>query len=131
VKDGHLRIGDAEREAASAALGDHLAQGRLDVAEHAERLDAVWTARTRADLAPVFADLPSTATSSRAGVVTSSRGDVRRPAGWRPAVPVALLLLVVLTALTHLPVVLLGLLAWWYVAHRHGVARPPWARHGK
>ena len=53
-----LRLGDAEREQASALLRDHYAEGRLDTEEYSERLDAVWAARTRADLRPVFADLP-------------------------------------------------------------------------
>jgi hypothetical protein len=55
---GGLRIGDAERDAASKALGDHYAAGRLSHAELDERTSAAWAARTRADLAPLFADLP-------------------------------------------------------------------------
>ncbi len=53
-----VRIGDAERDQAAAALGDHFALGRLDSAEHAQRLDAAWSARTRADLDLLFHDLP-------------------------------------------------------------------------
>lgn len=53
-----LRIGDSDRERASSELGDHLAAGRLDVVEHSERLDAVWTARTQGDLDALFFDLP-------------------------------------------------------------------------
>lgn len=55
----HLRISDAEREQAAADLSEHYAVGRLSHDEHAERLDAVWTARTRADLEPIFEDLPT------------------------------------------------------------------------
>lgn len=54
----HMRISDADRDRAATALGEHYAQGRLTADEHAERLDAIWTARTGADLAPIFADLP-------------------------------------------------------------------------
>ena len=36
----------------------HYADGRLDHEEYDERLDAIWTARTRADLALLFSDLP-------------------------------------------------------------------------
>ena len=54
-----LRISDADREQAAADLSEHYAEGRLTHDEHAERLDAVWTARTHADLAPIFEDLPS------------------------------------------------------------------------
>jgi Domain of unknown function (DUF1707) len=56
--DQQLRIGDAERERAAADLAEHYAQGRLTADEHAERLDRIWAARTRADLGPVFSDLP-------------------------------------------------------------------------
>lgn len=54
-----LRIGDAEREQAAAALGEHYAMGRLSDVEHGERLDAVWSARTRSDLDVLFHDLPA------------------------------------------------------------------------
>lgn len=53
-----LRIGDKEREAATSLLGEHYASGRIDNDEHAERLDAIWSARTTADLDLVFWDLP-------------------------------------------------------------------------
>jgi hypothetical protein len=33
--------------------------------------------------------------------------------------------------ITHLPLVLLGLLAWFVLARRHGVGRPPWAGHAR
>lgn len=53
-----VRIGDAERDAAAAALGDHYAAGRLTKTEYDERVDQVWAAWFQADLDPVFADLP-------------------------------------------------------------------------
>ena len=52
-----IRLTDAERDQAMARLSEHFAVGRLDKEEFDERSDAVWTARTGADLAPVFADL--------------------------------------------------------------------------
>lgn len=54
-----MRIGNAEREVASARLSDHYAAGRVDDEEYAERLDAVWSARTAEDLSVVFHDLPA------------------------------------------------------------------------
>lgn len=54
-----LRIGDAEREGAAKALGEHLSAGRLTWDEYDSRLQQVWAARTRADLAPLFSDLPA------------------------------------------------------------------------
>ncbi len=52
------RLSDADRDRAAAELVEHYAEGRLDAEEHAERLDAIWTARVAADLEPIFADLP-------------------------------------------------------------------------
>ena len=53
-----LRISDADRETALDLLGEQYAVGRLDKDEFDERSDAVWSAKTQGDLAPVFADLP-------------------------------------------------------------------------
>ncbi|MFI7698920.1 DUF1707 domain-containing protein [Nonomuraea sp. NPDC049480] len=53
-----LRIGDAEREHAMAALREHFAQGRLTHEELDERLDRTLAAKTARDLAQVTADLP-------------------------------------------------------------------------
>lgn len=53
------RIGDAERQAAVEALSEHFVAGRLDNAEFNQRMDAAMQARTAAELAPLFADLPS------------------------------------------------------------------------
>ena len=55
-----LRIGDAEREHAVAALGRHLSVGRLTMAEFENRLDTAYAATTRAELDAVLADLPAT-----------------------------------------------------------------------
>ena len=56
--DPRLRISDSDRERAMADLAMHYADGRLEHEEYDERLDAIWTARTRADLAVLFSDLP-------------------------------------------------------------------------
>lgn len=53
-----LRIGDAERDAAAADLGEHYSAGRLTLDELNERLDAVFSAKTFGQLAKVMADLP-------------------------------------------------------------------------
>jgi hypothetical protein len=95
---GNVRLSDTERDRAAAELSEHYAQGRLDAEEHAERLDAIWTARTQSDLEPIFEDLP------RPAVARPERAHGRGRAGWRPVpfVPVAALL-VVLSVVTHLP----------------------------
>ncbi|MFC4859137.1 DUF1707 domain-containing protein [Actinophytocola glycyrrhizae] len=59
MTDDELRIGTAEREAAVKLLGDHMAEGRLALEEYEERTTAALAARTRADLRPLFADLPA------------------------------------------------------------------------
>jgi Domain of unknown function (DUF1707) len=55
-----MRIGDAERDAAAADLGEHYAAGRLTLDELHERLDAVFAAKTVGQLTPIMADLPGT-----------------------------------------------------------------------
>ncbi|HET7682837.1 MAG TPA: DUF1707 domain-containing protein [Marmoricola sp.] len=107
----HLRLSDAEREAALARLGEHYAAGRLDKEEYDERSDAVWSARTRADLRPVFVDL-EVAPSPRPAAGVVRRG---RRAGLPGPLIAVLVVLAALTVVTHLPLILLALLAWCLV----------------
>jgi Domain of unknown function (DUF1707) len=53
-----LRIGDRERDATAAELKEHFARGRLTLEEFNERLDAVFAAKTQADLSRITSDLP-------------------------------------------------------------------------
>ncbi|MFG2679075.1 DUF1707 domain-containing protein [Streptomyces sp. NPDC048392] len=53
-----LRASDADRERVAEVLRDALAEGRLDMAEFEERLDATYGARTYGELAPITRDLP-------------------------------------------------------------------------
>ena len=53
------RASDAERERVATALRDHAGDGRLDPEELDKRLDLAYSARTRGDLVPLLADLPS------------------------------------------------------------------------
>jgi hypothetical protein len=53
-----VRIGTAEREQAAADLGEHFSAGRLTEDEFDDRVRRAFEARTGADLAPLFADLP-------------------------------------------------------------------------
>ena len=125
-----LRIGDAERESAVAALGEHYAQGRLAKEEYDERSDAAWSARTAADLAPLFADLPTPAAAAPPPSGPTASGRPSRHPGPRQVLVPVLVVLVGLTVLTHLPFVLLALLGWFLLSRRYGAARPPWAGHG-
>lgn len=54
----NVRVGDAERDAATAQLREHYTAGRLTLDELNERLDQAFAARTRADLNAVTRDLP-------------------------------------------------------------------------
>jgi hypothetical protein len=134
MNDDQLRIGDAEREQAAAALGEHYAQGRLSVEEHAERLDRIWAARTRADLRPVFRDLPGwygpaaparPAPAPRSAYWNTGMAPFHR--GLLSPVLVILTVLLVLTVVTHLPLILAGALVLCFVMSRR---RGSWrARH--
>ncbi|RFU42086.1 DUF1707 and DUF2154 domain-containing protein [Actinomadura logoneensis] len=53
-----MRASDADRDRVADRLREALADGRITAEEHAERIDAVYKARTYADLEPVLADLP-------------------------------------------------------------------------
>lgn len=53
-----FRLSDAERSDAIDALGEHLSSGRLDIDEYGERSARVTAAKTRRELAGIFADLP-------------------------------------------------------------------------
>jgi hypothetical protein len=60
------RASDAEREAVVARLRDATGEGRLSVDELDERIDAAYAATTRAELAPLTADLPDSSLPSAA-----------------------------------------------------------------
>ncbi|WP_086562161.1 DUF1707 SHOCT-like domain-containing protein [Streptomyces africanus] len=69
-----LRASDADRERVAEILRDALAEGRLDMAEFEERLDATYQARTYGELAPITRDLPA------AGVTAPSVSLSKEPA---------------------------------------------------
>ncbi|ARZ69930.1 hypothetical protein SMD11_4324 [Streptomyces albireticuli] len=53
-----MRASDAERERITEALREAVAEGRLDMEEFEQRLDAAYKARTRGELEPLVRDLP-------------------------------------------------------------------------
>lgn len=63
--NSRLRASDADRELAAEVLNNALAEGRLSVAEHSERLDAVYQAKTQAEIVPLVDDLPAEGTVTR------------------------------------------------------------------
>ena len=56
-----MRASDADRERVADVLRQAAGDGRLTMEELDERLDAVYAARTYAELAPITHDLPETA----------------------------------------------------------------------
>jgi len=73
--DLELRASDADRDAAAAVLGGAMAAGRLTSTEYAERLDAVYAAKTLGDLAPLTRDLPADQAAG-ASVAAADRAEV-------------------------------------------------------
>ena len=53
-----MRASDADRDRVAAVLREAYAEGRLDAAEHTERIELAYRAKTMGDLAPLLADLP-------------------------------------------------------------------------
>jgi len=53
-----LRISDADRHRVADLLRDAAGEGRIDLTELDERLEATYSARTYADLVPITVDLP-------------------------------------------------------------------------
>jgi hypothetical protein len=56
--NSRLRASDADRDTAAAVINNALAEGRLTAEEHSDRLDAIYAAKTHAELVPLLDDLP-------------------------------------------------------------------------
>lgn len=76
AEDPTLRAGDADRDAAAAALREAYAQGRITQDELEQRLDGVHAAKTYGELAPMTSDLPSAQPHS--SIAEDSEADRRR-----------------------------------------------------
>ena len=83
--NSRLRASDADREQAATVLNEALAEGRLSVAEHSQRLDAVYEAKTHAEIAPLVDDLPAKGTAPQ----VARRTEVE-PSGKRGSMIVAI-----------------------------------------
>lgn len=136
-----IRIGDAERDAAAGALGEHYAAGRLTKTEYDERVDQVWTARFEQDLQPLFTDLPR---GPREVAPRADRPEQSVP-GQRPAppawaaprpwptmlfAPIAVIGLIVAVILTGAPWLLFALF-WLWVFTGFGHHRRSGRRSGR
>ena len=58
-ENSRLRASDADRDRAAAVINNALAEGRLTAEEHSDRLDAIYAAKTHAELVPLLDDLPA------------------------------------------------------------------------
>ncbi|WP_327362648.1 DUF1707 SHOCT-like domain-containing protein [Streptomyces sp. NBC_01296] len=97
-----LRASDADRDRVVERLRDAVAEGRIDMEEFEERLEAAYKSKTYAELEPLTSDLPAPGAPSMAiaasgpapvpasgdGSWTSRIGGAGLPAGSSPAVAV-------------------------------------------
>lgn len=77
-----MRAGDADRDRVAQVLRDAAGDGRLTLEELDERLDAVYAAKTYADLEPLTRDLPVTGTGTAPAPLG---GADRRPVDGAPS----------------------------------------------
>lgn len=73
-----MRASDAERERIAELLREAVAEGRLDMDEFEQRLDATYKARTHGELEPIVRDLPAP------GTVVAPPGAPTPPVPGRP-----------------------------------------------
>ncbi len=66
IEPANLRASDADRQRVADVLSKATAEGRLGLDEFAERLDAVWAAKTFGELVPITKDLPASAAATQA-----------------------------------------------------------------
>jgi hypothetical protein len=125
-----LRVGDAERQQAVSALGEHFAAGRLDQDEYDSRVQTAYASRTRVDLQSLFDDLPEPApfrpqpAPGRQPAPGWQDGRVARDRRRRPALagvpvfPLLLVLAIVASAIARFPIFPIFLILWLGVGRR-------------
>ena len=87
MPEPHLRAADTDRAAVATVLGEHMAAGRLTVAEYDERLARAYAARTYGELDAADRRPPAAADGRRAGrrhagTRRAACGRLRPPARW-------------------------------------------------
>ena len=118
-----IRIGDAERDRAVAALGDHFAAGRLTKRSSTSAPTRRWAHASTATSTPLFADLPRTAPSE------PDPRPTRRPPMFSPLMwllPMLVVVAVVTAVVLTAPWILWGFVwvflfggLWGRHRHRH------------
>lgn len=106
-----IRIGNQERESARRALDEHLAEGRLDLDEYADRYAKAALARYQGELDELFVDLPRPhATAAPTVTLEKSAAPPRRPSR-RPRELTRLLRVALVVAVVAVAVPAFS--AWW------------------
>jgi len=82
-ENSRLRASDADRDTAAAVINNAMAEGRLTPEEHSDRLDAIYSAKTHAELVPLLADLPGHSAALVPSTATHSAEMVRSKGGGR------------------------------------------------
>ncbi|MEU6549715.1 DUF1707 domain-containing protein [Streptomyces sp. NPDC046915] len=77
-----LRASDADRERVTEVLRDALAEGRLDMEEFEERLEATYKARTYGELTPITRDLPASGAGTGGAPAVSMRKEPVPSGSW-------------------------------------------------
>jgi uncharacterized protein DUF1707 len=77
----HLRASDADRERVAETLREAAGDGRLTMDELDERLDAVYAAKTYAELVPITQDLPDSGAPYAPAPARADAGPVRQYGG--------------------------------------------------
>ena len=107
----HMRVSDADRDAALAELSEHYQAGRLTTEEMEERTAKALASKTGSDLTGLLADLPPTGIAEpKAPAPRQSR------AGWAMASTAGLLLV---TGIALVLGIVIG-------RHNHGFLLPWW-----
>ncbi|MFI5770115.1 DUF1707 domain-containing protein [Streptomyces sp. NPDC051658] len=74
-----MRASDAERERVAETLREAVAEGRLEMEEFEQRLDATYKARTHGELEPLVRDLPAPGVAvAPVGAAPAQTGSQRR-----------------------------------------------------
>ncbi len=116
-----MRVSDAERTAVADRLSEHYADGRLDKVEFDERLDRAMSAKTRADLAGLFAGLPPGGSQPVVAAAPGAAVQRRRPAHRAVFLVVVVVIAAIIgqaVVLPHIPWLLVALLGFLWLRHR-------------
>ncbi|MGY1770282.1 DUF1707 SHOCT-like domain-containing protein [Blastococcus sp. SYSU D00813] len=82
MPEPHLRAADADRKTVADLLGEHMAAGRLTVAEYEDRLARTYASRTYGELDELTADLPPLQPARVPAPATTAPAPAHGPVGW-------------------------------------------------